>query len=312
MQQNQILESLIRDLSIKDKKSLTQKALKLSEETGELAKQILPFENAFATNHRFVSREKILEELADVYLCNISMVYSMFSDEEFWEMVLRKALKWQDLQTRELNLGELLPYEIHITVRTNDIEKFKNTSHQLNVKPIILDIQNNKSENLYTEVMTSSVFMGNNRTAYEEMKRISTFLKESNFEVVREKIETVPWHPSAPSEKHQSPLMPINCYFETHLNVITSLAKQPLLAKIAKQHSAHLSRNIFKKIDNEFFTIMLTKRSYQGTREIFEKQSNDLNESLLEAGFQTSKKIVEFSLFDTKVSHDAGWIFGSK
>ena len=43
---NKELLKLIKELSLKDKKSLSQKALKTSEETGELARVILPFDNA--------------------------------------------------------------------------------------------------------------------------------------------------------------------------------------------------------------------------------------------------------------------------
>ena len=92
----------IKQLSLNDKKTLSQKALKTCEEVGELAKAILPFDSAHGTNHRFVDREKILEEIADVHLTNISIAYSLnFTDEEIMDMIHQKSLKWSELQANE-------------------------------------------------------------------------------------------------------------------------------------------------------------------------------------------------------------------
>ena len=107
----------IKQLSLSDKKSLSQKALKTCEEVGELAKAILPFDSAHGTNHRFVDREKILEEIADVHLTNLSIAYSLgFSDEEITDMIHQKSLKWSELQAKEEKAQFPLPFEIHITV----------------------------------------------------------------------------------------------------------------------------------------------------------------------------------------------------
>ena len=89
---------------MKDKKTLSQKGLKLAEEVGELAKVILPYDSAHGTNHRFIDKERILEEVVDVYLTNISIAHSIgITDEEFDEMLNRKSLKWAELQSKESN-----------------------------------------------------------------------------------------------------------------------------------------------------------------------------------------------------------------
>ena len=46
---NTELLSYIQKLSIRDKKTLSQKALKVTEECGELARVVLPFDNAAGT-----------------------------------------------------------------------------------------------------------------------------------------------------------------------------------------------------------------------------------------------------------------------
>lgn len=102
MEQNEFIKSL----SFNDKKSLSQKCLKLVEEVGELAKVVLPFDSAHGTSHRFVDKEKILEEIADVHLTNFSIAYSLgFSDEDINNMILKKSIKWSSLQSKKTLLG---------------------------------------------------------------------------------------------------------------------------------------------------------------------------------------------------------------
>ncbi len=67
----------IQRLSLADKKTLSQKALKVAEESGELAKVVLPFDNAAGTIHRFIEKGRILEESVDVILTAISIAYEL-------------------------------------------------------------------------------------------------------------------------------------------------------------------------------------------------------------------------------------------
>ena len=67
--------------------------------------------------------------------------------------------------------------------------------------------------------MTSSKHFGDNRSAYEESERIVKELRNRGYKVVRNKIESVPWHPAAPQDNdkdhplfHGEPI-PNGCYF---------------------------------------------------------------------------------------------------
>lgn len=300
----------LRALTGADTKTLSQKALKAAEEIGELAKVVLPFEGAYATTHRFVDRRRVLEEVVDVILCARSIAYDLdFDDSEIEDMVIHKMRKWAELQSREKKANYPVPYEFHITVRTKEIERFKGTCAALGVKPIVLDLQNQQGESVMHDVMTSSTFIGDNPGAYNEMERIAVGLSEAGFEVVRKKIETVPWHPAAPDGEYgEAPEMPKDCYFETHFGVVCNPTRRGELHGIAKQLDAHLSRNIFKKLDGDNFKIMLTARSYGGTATEFKKRVQDIEATLREAGFDVDKVIVEFSVYDTRVNHDSSWI----
>jgi len=316
----QNLDKFIKDLTKNDKKTLIEKSAKLFEEGGELAKVILPFEGAYATNHRVVEKERILEECADVFLVNLSIVYSLgFSDEEFYSMVMRKAEIWQNLQIKEDRAiaknkearTDEMPYEIHITVNAEDgidIEKYKVDCKEIGVKPILLALQDKSAKKVMDDVMTSSKIYGNNGDAFNEMKRISKCLTKRGYNVIREKIEASYWHPKAPFKESGDTTMPEGCYFECHLNITVTDETLPKLSEIAKETNCHLSRNVFKMNSDGSFKIMMTYRSYEQMFEDFNEHLEFIKKRLQEENFNLEKETIEFSIYDTKISHDKKWL----
>lgn len=323
------INDFIKDLSIKDKKTLSQKTLKLVEEVGELSRVILPFDSAPGTNHRFSDREKILEEVVDVYLSNISIAHSLgFTEEEFNEMLNKKTDKWAKLQLKEAEVTFPLPYEIHVTVDTESfvytggLEDFKSDCNEIGVKPIVLDLE--MKEGTLKDVMTSSKHFGDNRTAYEEANRIANKLTSFGYKVVRNKIETVPWHPAAPTIKTGEPI-PNGCYFESHIGVVISPDEKEALqefvqglndrcteaGRIEIGGTCKLSQNFFKKSkDGSKFVNMLTYRDNMTCRKDFEHGVEAIKWSLDKCGFDFEKVEVEYALYDTNVNHDSKWILG--
>lgn len=323
------INDFIKDLSIKDKKTLSQKTLKLVEEVGELSRVILPFDSAPGTNHRFSDREKILEEVVDVYLSNISIAHSLgFTDEEFNEMLNKKTDKWAKLQLKEAEVTFPLPYEIHVTIDTESfvytggLEDFKSDCNEIGVKPIVLDLE--MKEGTLKDVMTSSKHFGDNRTAYEEANRIANKLTSFGYKVVRNKIETVPWHPAAPTFNTGEPI-PNGCYFESHIGVVISPDEKEALqefvqglndrcteaGRIEIGGTCKLSQNFFKKSkDGSKFVNMLTYRDNMTCREDFEHGVEAIKWSLDKCGFEFEKVEVEYALYDTNVNHDSKWILG--
>lgn len=300
----------IKNLSLQDKKTLSQKVLKTTEELGELAKVILPIDGAYATRHRFAIKEKALEEVSDTILCLLSVAYDLgFDHSDVSDMIETKMKVWSDLQSKEglLNL-EKIPFEMHVTVSGNCVlEYFKESCISIDVKPVLLDLQLNDNT-LLKDLMTSSTFMGTNQEAFYELKRISNALKDRGFKVLREKIETVPWHPAAPAIKYKSSTMPKNCYFESHLAVTSPKNKLDKLSEIAKMHNAKRSTNVFKKLENDYVKVMVTLRSGNLFYEPFLEKLHILKDSIIENEFSVDKEIVEFSIFDTNLAHDNSWI----
>jgi NTP pyrophosphatase (non-canonical NTP hydrolase) len=326
------INDFIKTLSIKDKKTLSQKGLKLVEEVGELARVILPYDSAHGTNHRFIDREAILEEVVDVYLTNISIAHSLgFTDEEFNDMLSKKSEKWSQLQASEEKAEFPLPFEIHVTIESpSSIDKFKQSCSLIEVKPIVIDLEINDGS-IIKDVMTSSKHFGDNRTAYEESKRICRELELQGFRVLRNKIESVPWHPAAPVISTGKEI-PNGCYFEAHIGVVikpeekdklsdfvkylvktSCLFKSEYLSKntIPLSGTAKLSQNFFKKSkDGNEFINMLTYRSNKCGSDNFKLEVESIKNSLQEEGFEFEKVEVEYAVYDTNVTHDAKWILG--
>jgi NTP pyrophosphatase (non-canonical NTP hydrolase) len=333
------INDFIKTLSIKDKKTLSQKGLKLVEEVGELARVILPYDSAHGTNHRFIDRDAILEEVVDVYLTNISIAHSLgFTDEEFNDMLAKKSGKWSQLQASEEKAEFPLPFEIHVTVDatktfnntmfdgdeedlplidTFDIDKFKNDCSDINVKPIVIDLEINDGS-ITKDVMTSSKHFGDNRSAYEESERICSELRSKGFRVLRNKIESVPWHPAAPVISTGKEI-PNGCYFESHIGVTIYPGQKDELNNFVKSltslidlsGTAKLSQNFFKKSkDGSKFVNMLTYRSNMCGSPKFKLEVEGIKHLLQEEGFEFEKVEVEYAVYDTNVTHDAKWILG--
>jgi len=306
----------VKVLSQADQKDLSDRVLKTMEELGELAKKALPYANAFATNHRITTPNGILEEVADGMLCLLSIAYQLnFSDEDIDSMLVAKMQKWSDLQTRDLDAKWPVPFEIHITVKEGDVDRFREVCSGLGAKPLLLHLQT-ESHGIIPDLMTSSIKMGRNSDAMDEIVRISDGLTRAGFEVIRKKIEAAPWHPMAPTESGSD--MPKDCYFESHLGV--KVRDRAPLEEFVRQWNSEtdqslrtlgsklkISRNAFKIKDGEQ-TIMLTYRNYKTIRTVFEVTVAMIARELKQAGFNVEKTIIEFSIYDSRESHDAAWI----
>src|SRR5690349_15733041 len=94
-------------------------------------------------------------------------------------------------------------YEIHITVNYNP--KFVDFCKSFGIKVVHIEM----GDNIPTQLMTSHSIKDNHigDGIITVMKEMSQMFKNNDFEVIREKIETVPWHPDIDCEN----------YFESHL-----------------------------------------------------------------------------------------------
>lgn len=314
---NAELIELIKNLTKSDKKNLAQKTIKLFSEAGELSGKVLPYVNAFATRHNFSTKNDIIEEIADIILVTLSIGYDIgMTDEELHYQLIKKTNKWATLQNDESKLTDKIPFEIHITIDSANIEDFKSDCKECGVKPILLDLYNSKT--VINDIMTSSKFSGDNRSVLEEVKRIEDFFNDKKYSIKRSKIETVPWHPASP--KTENDAMPKNCYFESHIPIIVNTEYvgwhgiiSDLINKFTesyKQYSVRISRNALKKYDKTSSLFMLTIRSAETYYDHFSNAVTDLKSKFEEylPRDVANKNEIEFSIYDTNIAHDNKWM----
>lgn len=207
-----------------------------------------------------------------------------------------------------------LPYEFHVTVEAGatDIERFKTRVVELGAKAIVLDLGIN-NESVLQDVMTASVkTLDSDNEALDEVNRIAEELTGSGFNVIRKKIESVPWHPLAPQVAGEQ--VPEGCYFESHMSVLCSPDDVAFLrqgvAMTADRLPLHISRNAFKPVNEMgLLTIMATLRDYDTNSNEFAQNVEASRERLAELGFELRKEPeVEFALYDTNTHQDDAWM----
>lgn len=307
---------VVKQLSLADTKTLSQKTLKLFEEGGELAKSVLPYETAAGTLHRVVHKGKLLEEAADVMLVALSIAYELgFDDDAIASAMQKKALYWAEIQKNESGIDpNKIPHEIHVTVsHAVNVDFFREDCRTIGVKPVVLALHTSASAPI-KDVMTSQVVIGTTTEAFSAMQATADALTRIGYNVVRSKIEAAPWHPSAPTAGNKLKHAEDN-YFESHIEVFVNDAEDSLLtmanlADCLVESDAHLSNNFFKATDT-VKTVMVTLRRYTGTYEKFLFELTQLKERIQCWGFEYNKKdIVEYSIYDSKTSHDSEWMRG--
>ncbi|MTH98047.1 hypothetical protein E1297_18785 [Roseibium sp. RKSG952] len=101
--------SEIYNLTLQDRKTLVQRALKLSEEAGELAQAVLSATHAPGCDYKQLSMGDVREEAADVLIVALSILAQASGDQDEFERELaslmeEKSRKWRAVcqQTNDL------------------------------------------------------------------------------------------------------------------------------------------------------------------------------------------------------------------
>lgn len=193
-------------------------------------------------------------------------------------------------------MTDYYPYEIHVTVRSPDVTAFRAFCTANALKPIILDLQDREGTTVLTDVMTSSKFVGTAANAWKEMREITrTLVEVGGFNVVRHKIETVPWYPAS------------GRYFEAHIAVQVKDGYIDDLRETASLAQCHMSQNVFKRAAGGSSIFLLTRRHY-GSREAFEKDVIASVAFIALDDFQVLKVEKELCIYDSNTDHDTAWI----
>jgi NTP pyrophosphatase (non-canonical NTP hydrolase) len=89
----------IEQLSLNEKKSLLEKMVKLQEECGELAQEVLIHSKSSGSQHKEIGADGIKGECIDVILVALSIFFKEGGDvEECLALLNLKASKWKKHQ----------------------------------------------------------------------------------------------------------------------------------------------------------------------------------------------------------------------
>jgi hypothetical protein len=199
-------------------------------------------------------------------------------------------------------------FEAHVTVEATDQpgrERFRALCERLGVKSVLIELPRGETP---SQPMTSSYHRGELASVIEEVARLAGALRGEGFPVTRVKLEAVVTNEGVPRTDEESRRLPPSNYFEFHVKVTlpADADLEPLRALCAR-HDAHLSRNAFREGEGRqerFATLRLYGMGGERAAERFEALRDELNA----AGYALSNSLREYSLFDSNLALDAGWL----
>jgi hypothetical protein len=200
-------------------------------------------------------------------------------------------------------------FESHVTVRAEgpeQIERFRELCRERGLKCLLIELARGT---YHSQPMTATHHEGSFEDVLAEAQAAARFFRDSGLEVTRVKIEADPTSRGVPGTDLEAARLPPTNYFEFHLLVtLARMIELPALGEICEKHNAHLSSNAFKRATAEetqrFVTMRLEGAGLKRASAVFE----ELARAVEAAGYQTSRQVHEYVVYDSNVSLDAGWM----
>eukprot|EP01126_Amoeba_proteus_P020761 TRINITY_DN2108_c0_g1_i6.p1 TRINITY_DN2108_c0_g1~~TRINITY_DN2108_c0_g1_i6.p1 ORF type:complete len:333 (-),score=51.52 TRINITY_DN2108_c0_g1_i6:100-1098(-) len=220
-------------------------------------------------------------------------------------------------------------FEIHVTVdeppNKNGYEDFHEIckSSPFRLKPVFIQLSRG---NTPQQLMTSSYHTCSNISTVQNIGlEICRYLTLSGYHVIRLKIEVGLSSIGVPKTDRDAELRFRGNYFEFHVKL--KLPKKGIdnvmLKDLGASHNAHLSRNVFKTspgctcgnsmgvdiaCECEFEERFLTQRMYLVGSETAVEKCEAMCRDLESESFVLLAKMREYSLYDSNVGLDKGWL----
>lgn len=201
-------------------------------------------------------------------------------------------------------------FETHITVNLNNnidgIERLHGWCIDRNLKflHILLDRGVSRSQPMLTRHGR-----GNFADELKIANSLSQELTAEKFPVVRIKIEAAPGNQDVPQSDVEALAHPIDRYFEHHVKLLLEFSTDILpLQEIARQHSAHLSRNAVQIRLDGCQERFVTQRCMGVGRIEAKKQLQLLLDAIESCGYGSIDLEQEFVIYDSNLALDLGWI----
>jgi len=200
-------------------------------------------------------------------------------------------------------------FEVHVTV-SNDSQENENAFRQLcdklKCKSILIQLP---SGTFHKQLMTGSYHRGNMLAVHRVAMELSQRFAQAGFDITRTKVEAMMSNKGVPQTNDEARRLSRENYFEFHVKLQLPLSVAlDELKRLCQKFDAHLSMNAFKKLEDGATQRFVTLRLYDVGREVAERRFNDCLAALSAANYQVLTRMREYSVYDSNVKLDTGWI----
>jgi hypothetical protein len=204
-------------------------------------------------------------------------------------------------------------FEAHVTVAPLERaaqDHFRAVCRELGVKSVLIELPGGSTP---SQPMTSSYHRGELSAVAHEVADLSRSLRQHGFAVTRIKVEAMVGNAGVPETDAEARALPAGNYFEFHVKVsLPSGADLAPLRELVGRHQAHLSSNAFQRealgeggYRTQWF---VTLRAYGCGRGQASARFEALLADLAAQGYALSNRLREYTVYDSNVAVDAGWI----
>ena len=213
------------------------------------------------------------------------------------------------LELGELLRGHVAPsvFEAHVTVAPCELAPFRAACAELGVKSISIELPVGETK---TQPMTGSFHRGEMLDVQREVMELARELVRRGFDVTRVKIEAHGKLAFAPETDEAARAAPATSYFEYHLKLaLGPEVDVAALGERLRRVGAHLSRNAHKAPDERGTSErFVTLRAHGVGRNTAEERFAAIVALVESEGLVIRNRIREYTVFDTNVALDRGWI----
>jgi hypothetical protein len=203
-------------------------------------------------------------------------------------------------------------FEAHVTVEAPDAatrEHFRDVCATLGAKCVLIELPEGVTR---SQPMTAAYHRGEVAAVAEEVAALSRAVRDAGFEVTRVKLEAVASNEGLPETDEEAAAFPEENYFEFHVKaLLPPAADVAALRGCCARHGARLSINALKTEQDGRRERFVTLRVYNAGRRNALARFDALVSDLLAAGYALGNRLREYTLYDSAVRLDAGWIGGA-
>jgi hypothetical protein len=218
----------------------------------------------------------------------------------------------RDLIERLRGLSCRGTFEAHVTVEAPDAatrERFRELCAALGAKCVLIELPEGVTR---SQPMTATYHRGEVAAVSEEVAALSQAVRDAGFDVTRVKLEAVASNDGLPETDEEAAAFPEENYFEFHVKALLPTdADVEALRSCCARHDARLSSNALKTDQEGRRERFVTLRVYNAGRRNALARFDALVNDLLAAGYTLGNRLREYTLYDSAVRLDAGWIGGA-